>query len=528
MKFRIPEKPVAAAVAALIIIGLLVHGYALTIPFFDNDDYMVENMFLYSLVHMTGGNYLHYMLAVYAETRIVIGLYPSFTTFFTLFEPSHQLLHAGPLAYHLIATILLFLLSLRFTENRRMSFVAALLFMLMPISAETTGVYSKFCHAQSCALNLLTLLLYFRYRETGRKTLYAASLFFATWSALSFEYGLMLPLLIASVELLWFPGQWSLRKKLVMFAPYLIPIIIWLSLANFVKPDGRIIGEPYQGTNLAVFLAPYTSGRFLLSTFVHLPTTFGWPIRGNMVPHWTELRWIGVMIWVALFAVFRRRIFTERRFFLFGLLYAAIMFVPVQRDFTYEPDLNGVRLLYNTTAGFAIMVAAAIGKSRARIIAPLVLLLAAGTVANLISIKREAIAFSAQHRQIVAWAKGLTDADHIFAVNSNTDGVAMSMNIHRTTGYTPIGIEETRLVGAEQPRLPNERCYPFTEDTALFWMQQNGLFAYTLGINDGNRRNDAPPIVSVPENLSVEQCRKSEACRLCGRFLTDSYEVQFF
>lgn len=153
----------------------------------------------------------------------------------TLFGLDPAAHHLSNLAYHLLATLLLFLLGLVLTREGLASFVVAALFAIHPMHVESVAWASERKDTLSACFAFACLLAYARYARHRSHRLYALVLLLLAGGLMSKPMLVTLPLVMLLLDLwpLQRAGSWQwrdwaplVREKLPMFALVLASAIV--------------------------------------------------------------------------------------------------------------------------------------------------------------------------------------------------------------------------------------------------------------------------------------------------------------
>jgi protein O-mannosyl-transferase len=163
---------------------------------------------------------------------------PLFTVLFSinyaLFGTQAVGWHLVNLAIHLAVTYFVFLVCRAISGRDRLALIAASIFAVHPAHAESVAWISGITDPLMALFLLPSFLFYLRYKKNGRKRELAAMLFLFFLAVMSKEAAILLPVIIAYCELVYFKERAPLRQRLSqlgMLAVYfLLPVAIYFAM----------------------------------------------------------------------------------------------------------------------------------------------------------------------------------------------------------------------------------------------------------------------------------------------------------
>lgn len=229
-------------------------------------------------------------------------------TFFS-FQPAGY--HFFILILHFLAGLAVFLYTQKITRRRILAFVAAALFILLPVHAENIFWFSTISVVLSSVLILYALLAMYTYRENGSKFAYFLSIFLFVCALFSYEMAVVFPLLVLAQGIILFRVKWK-KDILISYLPLLTLVPLYLILRSSSQAAGfsgdysynlakilpnvignlsgylgfSLIGEPFSPIytalrdSLKAYATALTVGLFLVlgGVFVAL-----WRVKGQIV-----------------------------------------------------------------------------------------------------------------------------------------------------------------------------------------------------------------------------------------------------
>jgi tetratricopeptide (TPR) repeat protein len=274
--------------------------------------------------------------------------------------------HLTNLLLHAINTLLAFFLLVRLTQNRRLAFIAALLFAVHPAHkgvvaiADRTGILSAFFF-------LAALLLYVTHRQIKRKGLslffYGSALLSCSLAFFSKEETLALPIILFAIDYLLL----NRKKPFFLVIRTIIPFFLTAAFYVFVR---SIIAGAGTGLFSAFLIEParrlVTIPAILLKYLVLLV----YPIHLDYEPR-VPLGWIGeprILIALPVFMILASLALrnAKRSMAAFGFLWYLIVFLPMSNVIPIYPEaarshlFTPIHFLYLPSVGIFLCAAAGI------------------------------------------------------------------------------------------------------------------------------------------------------------------------
>ncbi len=170
-------------------------------------------------------------------------------------SPEVWFFHLINLLYFLIAVYLVFVLIRSITKNFRISFLAALIFLIHPINNEVVNWISAVSELTLTIFILLTMIFYVRYRRTNsiQNFIYAALFFFIALLSKETASMVLLPILI-SIDLIIFKKKTKelmSSKELKKYALFIALLFVYFLMREAVL--GGFGGLVHKGDYLGGF-----------------------------------------------------------------------------------------------------------------------------------------------------------------------------------------------------------------------------------------------------------------------------------
>jgi hypothetical protein len=316
---------------------------------------------LYALnfpLYFIGDDFDHlYYLCQFTPRRLVEGLLRGYWWNADYFRPvgmatlwlECQLWHYNAAGYHftnlilhLVCAVGLFLLCRSLGLWRETAAIAAMVFALLPVQAEAVAWVSARFDLLAAALVVWSLLLYSRFRRTGRWGWYVGALVAFLIAAFSKENAYVLPFLVVLLEFFVLP-QRRLKPALGFFA---------LAGAAFTYRWTVLGGIGYVGADVLHFGFKTLEGLFIRAP-AQLLLGYNWvqPSAGYFVvtPALT-----GAFFLALAFVVEQEA--SQRRWTWFALGWILLASLPLYPLLLIGADLANSRFLYLGMGGLAILV----------------------------------------------------------------------------------------------------------------------------------------------------------------------------
>jgi tetratricopeptide (TPR) repeat protein len=238
--------------------------------------------------------------------------------------------HLTSLLLHLCVVFLVYVLGLKVLKNRWTAALAATLFAVHPIHAESVAYVTASTDLLVTLFSLVAFLAYFRYREEGASLAsYIVSIVAAAMAMLSKETAVMFPFLLVAYELLRetpadVPQAKSRLRPLAWTLPFFAVVGAYVAVRSFLF--GLNTGPGSGASRLAAFLdIPLVSIVYLRNLVWPFRLSFFYPSEWSS--HWTFARGVAVAFALAAAAYLWRK-FREQKPLRLQLVWAVILFAP--------------------------------------------------------------------------------------------------------------------------------------------------------------------------------------------------------
>jgi hypothetical protein len=266
--------------------------------------------------------------------------------------------HLTSLLLHLIATVLVYLLAVKFLKQRWLGVLAAGLFALHPIHTESVAYVTASTDLLVAVFFIAALLLYFRYREDGGQVGYlVASVCSAGAAMLCKESAGMIPWTLVAYEMLRAKpeNEQPFWKRYVWTVPYFAVVAAYLAVRTLLF--GPNAGPGPGGNRLAALADVPLLGLIYLKN-LFFPTSLSFYYPGDWSAHWTVAKAFAVvLVLVATVMIWKRQ--TDHPEIRILLSWIAILFVPAVLTVTTFGKDEWVhdRHMYLTSIPFCILIA---------------------------------------------------------------------------------------------------------------------------------------------------------------------------
>ena len=273
--------------------------------------------------------------------------------------------HLTSLLLHIAVVVLVFLLGIRLLKDRWTAALAAVLFAVHPIHAESVVYVTASTDLLVTLFSLVSVLAYCRFREDGAAAIYyACSIFSAALAMFSKETAAMLPWLLVAYEALrdtpsWKPQGW---RRFAWTLPFFGVVAAYAAVRTLLFGFGT--GSGPGGNRLATFLdIPLVALVYLRNLVWPFRLSFFYPAQWGS--QWTVARAIGLVV-VMIAAIYLWRLFRGQSGVRLQLLWAAILPIPalvVVYSFVRENWVHD-RHMYFTSIPICLIAAALLLDSR--------------------------------------------------------------------------------------------------------------------------------------------------------------------
>ncbi len=265
-----------------------------------------------------------------------------------------------------IIVLLYFLRNFIFKDTPLVAFITTLIFLIHPIHTEVISNVKSRDEILSFLFVILTFIAALRYRESKEKKNLFYGLLFYFLALLSKEYGITLLVLIPM--LLYIVSGDSLKESLIATIPFFIVAFLYLYIRF------RIVGVGKTGENPDVLNAPFKFAtgserwatkfdiliRYLKLLFYPDPLSSDYSYSTIPYSNFGNGKvWISIILHLSLIAT-TIVLFFKRNILSFALAFYLLHLALVGNFLMEIGATMGERLVYNSSLGFAIILAVGI------------------------------------------------------------------------------------------------------------------------------------------------------------------------
>jgi tetratricopeptide (TPR) repeat protein len=265
--------------------------------------------------------------------------------------------HLTNILLHLLATILLYFFINILSRNRRLAFMAGLLFITHPIQTEAVVGIS---HRKEMLAMIFFVLSFILYLKKDRSFLfYLASIFAYILGLLSKQVVVILPLLLAFYDY-YFPSEESIKKlkrNIRYYIPYLIvPLLgMFLRYGDF-RPFTYFGLKDFMGKSYILLLGTMSRAvikyiQLLLFPF-NLSIDYYFPLSTSIL----EGRIFFSLLAIAFLLLLTLKTYRNYRILSFGLAWFLVNLIPILNIIPANYILAD-RYLYIPSVGFCLIIA---------------------------------------------------------------------------------------------------------------------------------------------------------------------------
>ncbi|HXG91765.1 MAG TPA: tetratricopeptide repeat protein [Blastocatellia bacterium] len=281
---------------------------------------------------------------------------------YALFGTSAWGWHLVNVLIHAAVTLMVFVVCKEITQRRWLSIIAASLFAVHPVHAESVAWISGVTDPLMALFLLPAFYFYLRYKKSGRRyqmALVLALYFLGLWSK---ETAVALPLVIAYCELFHFADSASLRRRIIRLAAmaglFALPTAIYLftrynALGTLTAQD-----ELRYPADAALLTIPIAIAKYL--KLIVLPIGYSYQHYTPFVTSLVSLRFIAPLALVAALTI-GVVMMRSRLARLAAVWFAAFLAPALLAIRNFDPEyVAQERYLYLPSMGFCLLVALAV------------------------------------------------------------------------------------------------------------------------------------------------------------------------
>ncbi|MGA9769916.1 MAG: tetratricopeptide repeat protein [Blastocatellia bacterium] len=360
IKWRAIYALVPGAFALLVSINTLWNGFAS-----DDNQQVLNNEFIKRFSNIPRA----FTSSVWAFTTsdIIFTVDPYYRPLFSsLFTISYALFgtkawgwHLVNLLIHVSVTLLVFLCIKEATKREWTALIAAILFAVHPVHAESVAWVSGVTDPLLALFLLPAFYFYVRYRKQGRNYMVAMALGFYFLALLSKEAAIALPVFIGYCELFYFNKSLSLKERVIrvsiLVGLFAVPTLIYFAIRYYAISAFLFSGNPRFPLIFGIATVPLAIVKYL--ALLLFPVNYSYQHYTPLVETITSLRLLAPLALLAALVVGIR--LTGSRVLVFATVWFVVMLLPVLATLQqFDPGyLVQERYLYLPSIGICLALA---------------------------------------------------------------------------------------------------------------------------------------------------------------------------
>lgn len=260
---------------------------------------------------------------------------------------------------HTVVALLVYLVLKELTDRRWLALIAAALFAVHPVHAESIAWVSGVTDPLLSVFLLSAFYFYIKYRRTGRNLMMAATLVLSLLAVLSKETALALPLIVAYCELAYFTDSIAFGQRFIsavrVAALFALPFAVYFLMRYLALGTPTFGGEATNPLDYAVRTIPLAFVKYI--KLILVPFGYSFQHYTPLVGSLTSPAFFGPLLVIA--GVAAAVWLSKSRLLTFAAAWFAIWLAPslaVLRQYDLE-SLVQERFLYLPSVGFCLAVA---------------------------------------------------------------------------------------------------------------------------------------------------------------------------
>lgn len=369
IKWRAIYALIPVAIALLVSINTLWNGFA-----FDDSQQVLNNEFIKTFSNLPRA----FTSSVWAFTSndITSTVDPYYRPLFnSLFTINYAMFGTHAWGWHLInvlihaaVTFMVFLVIKEVTDRRWLAAIAATLFAVHPVHAESVAWVSGVTDPLLALFLLPAFYFYVRYRKQGRSYMLAIAPVFYFLALLSKEVAIALPVFIVFCELFYFNKSLSLKERIirssVLVGLFAVPTLIYFAMRYHAISAFLLGGTPRYPLIFGIATVPLAMVKYL--ALLLFPVNYSLQHYTPLVETITSMRLLAPLALLAALVV--GIALTKSRILVFAAVWFLVMLLPVLATLQqFEPGhLVQERYLYLPSIGICLALALGIERMATR------------------------------------------------------------------------------------------------------------------------------------------------------------------
>ena len=274
--------------------------------------------------------------------------------------------HLNSIVMHILACILIYLITLKITKKGTAAFIVSLLFALHPIHTDRVTNMSAGFDIPGIILIFLAFYLYIIYSSENRKKYLLYSLGIFALALLYTEEAITLPFLVILYELAFGKGKelFDIKRlwgNISPYIPYFVVVLFYFLLRTSIiggvgRVSNYITGDYYSNIYTTIFL--FTKYIYKLFLPVNLSLEYGVDVQYSLFG-WKVLLSLVVLLLLIAIGLYS---YKRSRNMFFGVFWFFIAMLPFTNIFPVI-TLIAERYLYVASFGFCFIVGMAFYKA---------------------------------------------------------------------------------------------------------------------------------------------------------------------
>jgi len=334
----------------LIIITLILFSNALNNGFtnWDDTDYVTENTFIKDLSINGIQNIFTAIVSFHYHPLTLLSLAVDYH--FWGMNPKGFIL--GNIIFHILNTVLVFLIFIRFTKKTEMALIIALLFAIHPMRVESVVWISERKDVLYAFFYLLALFTYLKYITTNYlKKYYWLTLLFALLSLLAKAMAVSLPIVLLLFD--YYYNRKNYKTLIIEKIPFFLISLLIGIIAIFAQSAAPQNAYPIIDK---IFLITYATTFYFVKFFIpiHQSPLVEFPVKiGELLPF---KFYISFLI-IPLFGFLIYKLKSIRKEIIFSLLFFISTMLIILIKFPIGPAYLAERYTYIPYIGMAFIIA---------------------------------------------------------------------------------------------------------------------------------------------------------------------------
>ncbi len=262
-----------------------------------------------------------------------------------------------------VVVFLYFLRYIVFRDSPIMALIAAIIFTVHPIHTEVVANVKSRDEIMSLMFMCATFILDFKYREEKNIKMLIGAMVCYACAFLSKEYAITMLFLLPMAHYTF--NKKTLGQSIIMFAPYALVIVGYIALRHSIvappgeNSDSEVLNNPYVFASATDKLATEIATSLNYIKLLIFPHPLSADYSYDSIPYKSfsnPLVWLSLAVYLGMTVVMFVQ-FSKRSVLSFAIAFYLLHFALICNIFFDIGATMGERLIYHSSAGFAIAVA---------------------------------------------------------------------------------------------------------------------------------------------------------------------------